>query len=202
VDGVKVDTYYAVTTDGVFGIRVYMAETQIDAGGVVVNPNNIKIDFLVHNYPYVQMQSRLCLHTHISGQSQSQATGQTSVDERTIQFGDKALGPLGAFSWDIVVNATNDVEKVVAWSSTKSPGTQYDFYFTFLTETGSLHPLDIVWDPRLGLDYAAHVFCIGSLCEVAAIVVIAAIVIVGVAGLALCAFTYIRRRNRGYAPLN
>lgn len=116
---------------------------------------------------------------------------------------------MGVFSWVPTAVARNSLEEagsdidVTAYVPTGDDkgGKEYTLYFSFMTPESALHPANIFWDPRLGLDYdESDGFCIGSLCGGAAIGLIAGIAIVAI--LVVLGVAVALRRRSGYQVVN
>jgi hypothetical protein len=135
------------------------------------------------------------MHTKITSNSQSDNSGQNAADTNGLTFGTAAGLPFGVFSWDPQVNTTGGVVPVVAWSPNDAQGTYFDIFFSFSTGKANLQPKDLVWDPRVGLDYSSPVFCLGSLCGASAVIVVILIVLVSVIGILLAVVLYNRKRT-------
>ena len=49
------------TIDGVFLARVFVVESITDINGVIITPMEVKIDFEIYNFPFIETESRLAL---------------------------------------------------------------------------------------------------------------------------------------------
>jgi len=207
VDDVPVQIYSATTNDGVFKVRVHITPRTVESRSGVLNPNDVKMDFEIHDYPFVEDKSRLALEIEV--QIQSQNSWQANLEKDGILIGEQSKwSPFGSYSWNktAVATETDGVETLIPVIPADEPDNQgIDLYFTFLTPKGEEHG-DIVWDPRLGLSYVdptpspspspqphtPHPFCF-IVCGPAAIVLV---VLVILASSALIAATYVYVRNR------
>jgi len=194
VNGIHIYSYSATTRDGLFTVRVLVTPTGTDWNNVALDPNNVKMDFEIHNYKYSRNNTRLVMQSHISSQTQSENTGENAANNGLLAFG-KPGTPMGVFSWEGLVNTTTETVPVTAWSPSAAVGTQFDLFFTFIT-AAPVQPMDLVWDPRVGVDYGSIEFCMGKLCGGNAFVTIAASVVGAVILVSLITVIMLRRRNR------
>jgi len=188
VDGVDLYIFSAVSQDGCFTIRAHISPEPLSVGQGIFGPNDIKIDFEIHNFSFVENNTRLALQTLLQSQTQSQNDGQNAIDNNNLLLSNNVPNfPLGSFSWTPEANGNDSsIIRVVASTAQRSYGNQFDLYFSFLTELQNIHS-DVVWDPRIGLAYTAAEpistpaqFCF-ILCGTMAIVlvaVVAAVVII------------------------
>jgi len=182
VDNVPIYSYSSTTLDGIFTVRLHTSAAHLNLpDSPALSPNNIKLDLEVHNYPYMASSSRLALLTKVTGQSQSVNSGQGAVNDNNLLFGAISSDlPFGSFSWinQALPIPSNKSFAVVAYSPDESASNSVDLYFTFCTPPSGPRPTSIIWDPRIGLDYAAaDVLCLGTLCGPGAIAVIVVIVV-------------------------
>jgi hypothetical protein len=201
ISGVHVYSYSATSVDGVFTIRVYITETDLNVNRfLALDPDNVKMDFEIHNYPYQNNvnNSRLAIHSYTVSQTNSSVSGPTAASNRILAFGETGT-PMGVFTWDGQVNTTTEMVNVNAWG-TNTTGNAFNIYFTFGT-TIPLHPRDLIWDPRVGVYYGSIEFCMGGICGGIAFVVIAAVVVGAVILVSLVTVLVMKKRessrNRG-----
>jgi hypothetical protein len=122
---------------------------------------------------------------------------------------------LGLFSWvptalstpkvapgEEAATSSIDVEAYIPSSEDDHGGKDFTLYFSFLTPSDDLHPANILWDPRMGLDYDVPdpSFCIASLCGGAAVGIIIGAVLVVVL-VVIGAVVFFRKRS-GYQAVN
>jgi hypothetical protein len=204
-----VDVWSFSATCDIFTVTVNMAASDVQVDGLVIDPNSIKIDFAINNFPYSPKTvalTRLALITQIQSHTVSKNKGENAVSDHKLIFDDATSPelPLGAFSWiPSAVAGSSDVP-IVASFPEQSHGQAFTMYFTFLTDEDSPHPSSIIWDPTLGLDYSDEQpgFCIATLCGIAAIATLSG----ACAGLLLIiviivVVIYLRRRDDGYEPV-
>lgn len=55
-------------------------------GGARFDPNSIKMDFKINNFPYSRNNTRLAMETHINSQTESIEGGQNSIQQRNVVF--------------------------------------------------------------------------------------------------------------------
>jgi len=205
--GITVFAFSATTIDGIFTVRVSIAATPVPGSSLKIDPNSVKIDIGIDNYPYQGQvgQSRLALVTEVRSLTESKQTGKKPIKDYRIIFDDNPDLPLGAFSWvpsvDIVVDDLNfTAVPVVAFSPQENDlrAKKFDIFFTFATN--GTQASSLFWDPSIGLNYEelgpADPYCMGRVCGGAAIAITACLValIVVVPVVVLLVVTY-KKRN-------
>jgi len=198
VDGIPVYVFSWTTHDNIFTVRIHISPQNVSTGVGPLTPNEVKMDFEIHDYPWLGTQTRLALETTVQSQYQSQNSGSDGIQNNNLYFGsDASIPPFGQFSW--VPVAGNGSTNVVATTSQLNRGNQFHLWFSFLTDPQNLHA-DIVWDPTIGLAYNyipgyASQFCLGTICGGAAIAVIVVIVAVVIVVIGVGAALVLRRRG-------
>lgn len=72
-------------------IRVRMAVAPLTVSGLVVDPNSVKIDFEITNYPYDPSHvgpTRLAFVTKVKSKTESKERGEKAVKDHRIIFND------------------------------------------------------------------------------------------------------------------
>lgn len=199
INGTRVYRYSATTTDGTFTIRVSISNRVERVIGVPIGPNDVKMDFLVNRFPYLNRTTRVALETHIKSKTKSMSSPSSSILSNSVVFTGRSGFPFGLFSWADKANTTTEQVDVMAWSPQTIIEDHYDIFFTFMTTVPQ--PTFLIWDPRIGLDYIkGEEFCIGRVCGVGAYFVIVAIIVAALLLVTLVAIAISRRRS-GYDSL-
>eukprot|EP01126_Amoeba_proteus_P058985 TRINITY_DN7674_c0_g2_i20.p1 TRINITY_DN7674_c0_g2~~TRINITY_DN7674_c0_g2_i20.p1 ORF type:complete len:318 (-),score=64.12 TRINITY_DN7674_c0_g2_i20:177-1130(-) len=141
----------------IFVVRVTIAPKAVEInGGLVIDPNHVKLDFEFHEYPFRRHNTRLVLWARITSQIQIQ-DNQNNVndDGGGFVFGNSSVLPFGTFTWVPTANVSGSDIPIVAWTKDKQydQDNRHDIYFTFLTPEDNLHPPWITWDPKVGLGW-------------------------------------------------
>jgi len=187
--------------ESIFTVRVHFSPRDVSTGFGPLTPNDLKIDFEIHNYPFLESRSRLALQTNIQSQTQSQNTIQNGIQNRQINFnpaGELEGLPFGAFSW--VPKAGNGSTNVVATCAELNHANQFDLYFSFLTDPKNIHG-DIDWDPTVGLAYtvpsvpSSDQFCLGNACGFLGIFLVVLIVLAIIVVVGLVAYFGLKRKS-------
>eukprot|EP01126_Amoeba_proteus_P058983 TRINITY_DN7674_c0_g2_i12.p1 TRINITY_DN7674_c0_g2~~TRINITY_DN7674_c0_g2_i12.p1 ORF type:complete len:317 (-),score=68.38 TRINITY_DN7674_c0_g2_i12:866-1816(-) len=157
VNGILVSSYVSSSQDGIFVVRVTIAPKAVEInGGLVIDPNHVKLDFEFHEYPFRRHNTRLVLWARITSQIQIQ-DNQNNVndDGGGFVFGNSSVLPFGTFTWVPTANVSGSDIPIVAWTKDKQydQDNRHDIYFTFLTPEDNLHPPWITWDPKVGLGW-------------------------------------------------
>lgn len=212
----------------IFTIGIHFAHEVATVGTLALDPNSIKIDFAVNNYTYASTPdkpSRLAIKSNLWSQTKLHNKGKKTVNSHKFQFGDD-IGtplsrqllltlpdlPLGVFSWvpSALIRTADagpieiDVKTYIPTNENNHRGKDYTVYFSFLTPDTTLHPANILWDPRIGLDYEIPSdFCIGGVCDGPAIgIILASVAFVGLFIIgAVCIFQR-RTGKEGYHSIN
>lgn len=199
----------------VLTIRVRMASSPIVDSGLKIDPNSVKIDFEIHDYPYANQtdSTRLALTTVVKSKTKAKFQGQRILLERQLVFNNdpstffiRSHGswyfpgfPVGVFSWAPTAQMSHfsNVE-VAARCPYSETGTEFAVYYTLVTPEHNLHPSSLIWDPTVGLKYEqGEPFCLKDLCGAPAVGLIAGLLggIVLVAIGTLLLYSYKKRAH-------
>jgi hypothetical protein len=210
-----VNNYKYTVDNGIFTMSVQMASSDLTLkNGLAIDPNSIKIDIGLTNYPYganPPFPTRLALQSQIMSKTTSKHEGSRALVDHKLSFDSSPDMPLGAVSWIPSANIVDPITEfpVVAWSPETQKGNKFDVYFTFVTPASNLHPVSIYWDPTVGLDYGSDQpseFCLGgSICGALAYGILG-----GAGGVALILLivivVFVARRNKkrdiDYSPIS
>ncbi len=136
------------TTDDVFLVRIFAVEGYTDVNGTIIAPAEIKIDFEIHNFPFINDTSLLALETKFQTNALFQIREETrgedegyAENEDSIELESKSA--VGYFAW--AKNASADgVEIDVLSSPVKAEGSGKFMYLNYP------HATHIIHDPKIG----------------------------------------------------
>ncbi len=136
------------TTDGIFLARVFAVEGITDINGTIVTPMEVKIDFEIHNYNYIEAESRLALLVHFQTNAAYGWNEKTHAEEQMYEDDEtevemKNRDAIGYFSWANTALADGQEVDVVG-SSLKNSGNGKKIYLNYP------HASDIIHDPKIG----------------------------------------------------
>lgn len=205
-NGVYVYIYSSTSLDGILTVRVRATSQPVESTTGILSPNDVKMDFEIHDFPFVGTQTRLAMETNVQSQSRSQNDWNNADDNNQLLFDSAANLPLGAFSWVPVAGNFSEIQVVASSNSAPGYQNQFQIFFSFLTPPAQIHSA-IVWDPTLGLQYDipaplpdnikdfCFIFCgIGGILSVVVVGVVAIIVLAVIFILAL-------RKRTDYEPI-
>jgi hypothetical protein len=136
------------TIDGVFLARVFAVEGISDINGVIVTPMEVKIDFEIHNYDFIESESRLALLVHFQtnaayGWNEKTHAEEAGYESEETEVEMKNRDATGYFSWaNHAVADGQDVE--VLGSPLKNSPNGKKIYLNYP------HATDIIHDPKIG----------------------------------------------------
>ncbi|MFX1580466.1 MAG: hypothetical protein ACFFBJ_12505 [Promethearchaeota archaeon] len=139
-----------LTTDGIFGARVYAVGDFTEVNGTVIAPTQVKIDVSIRNFNFTEVNSFLALKVELSSESETSFDDMTedeedgrAVDESEVDF--LLTDVTGFFSWkesaeiDGVTHLVNStIDEVTA--------TEQDIYLSY--PQGN----EIIHDPKIGFE--------------------------------------------------
>ena len=139
-----------LTTDGIFGARVYAVGDFTEVNGTVIAPTQVKIDVSIRNFNFTEVDSFLALKVELSSESETSFDDMTedeedgrAVDESEVDF--LLTDVTGFFSWkesaeiDGVTHLVNStIDEVTA--------TEQDIYLSY--PQGN----EIIHDPKIGFE--------------------------------------------------
>jgi len=147
-------SFQASTSDAVLTIKGYIATEPTTSGGVELDPNQVKLDILVSNYPFQQDDTYLALVARVKADADFESDDDDSNDEDHLQVKPAtATTAFGGFGW-LNTLTVDGVETAVVSSTGKesedSEGSEYYTYFAF-----PAHGTDYVWDPNFMVQYSS-----------------------------------------------
>jgi hypothetical protein len=144
------------TMDGVLKLKAHFTTTPRVYKGLQLDPNSVKMDVEVHDFPYSRNDTRLCLVAEIQSLS-TQRVRSTSFNGMDFE---NSGAPFGKFQWVPEAKSGSDTKinvalKVSEGGRVSKEGKYHgEFYYSMITNAKELHPVDMIWDPVLGLDYS------------------------------------------------
>ncbi len=139
----------ATTNDEVFSFVTHVTECFTQINGTNVKPTQLKIDYMINDFPYQETDSKLALFNMVESSSRELNTADISPDEAdgTASEPEESItdGIATYFAWSTV--ATIDgTETDVLSSYGESTATEEKLYLNYE------HGNEIIHDPKLGID--------------------------------------------------
>ena len=139
-----------LTTDGVFGARVYAVGDFTEVNGSVIAPTQVKIDVMIWDFNFTDVDSLLALKVELGSEMETSFDGETEDEEDGRAVDEAAIDVLmtdlnGFFSWkesaeiDGVTHAVNS-------SIHEVTSTEQEIYLNY--PQGS----EIIHDPKIGFE--------------------------------------------------
>jgi hypothetical protein len=148
------------TSDGIFTIRLYLVSNQSSFFNTILTPEEIKIDFEIQEYPFMNQSTLLALSTHVESPYTITPTSTTSDEQHHIATQESELNissadHSGFFSWAnevIVDNVSHPVNTTVV-SETEQVFSGNDNHQESHTQVIFSYPQgkSIVHDPKIGV---------------------------------------------------
>ena len=139
-----------LTTDGIFGARVYAVGDFTDVNGTVIAPTQVKIDVFIRNFNFTESDSFLALKVELSSELETSIDDMTedeedgrAVDESAVDF--LLTDVTGFFSWKETAEI-DGVTQVVNSSIDEVTATESDIYLSY--PQGD----EIIHDPKIGFE--------------------------------------------------
>ncbi len=148
------------TLDDLFTIFIYIADTNTSIFNTTITPQEIKFDFNIHQYPYVNQSSQLALRTCVDTPFSVIAQQNASIEQQRLTAQESRLNissanNFGFFSWvaDAIVDTIQTPVNVSVVSQTQqtfsqdnqSSFTQAEVIFSYARGESILH------DPKIGV---------------------------------------------------
>ncbi|MHA1950431.1 MAG: hypothetical protein ACXAAO_01045 [Candidatus Thorarchaeota archaeon] len=139
-----------LTTDGVFGARIYATGDFTEINGSVIAPTQVKIDVMIMNFNFTEVDSQLALKVELSTEVETSFDDSTEDEEEGRAVDEAEIDVLltditGFFSWkesaeiDGVTHAVNSsIHEVTA--------TEQEIYLNY--PQGD----EIIHDPKIGFE--------------------------------------------------
>ncbi|MHA2089719.1 MAG: hypothetical protein ACW98K_02570 [Candidatus Kariarchaeaceae archaeon] len=153
-------TITAKTSDNVFTLTMFIAESVVHLENNSFTPNSVKIDIGITNFPYSENNTSLAIQTQVKSEAEQSIRSETEDEENDFAEEEseirlKSSNAEGYFSWVEYANADSLQVPVLASSLADStddedlePGESSSrIYFSFAVSDAN----DIVWDPKIGV---------------------------------------------------
>ncbi|MHA1963449.1 MAG: hypothetical protein ACW97G_02585 [Candidatus Thorarchaeota archaeon] len=139
-----------LTTDGVFGARVYAVGDFTEINGSVIAPTQVKIDVYIRGFNFTEVDSLLALKVELSTELETSFDEETEDEEDGRAIDEAEIDVLltdvtGFFSWKESAEI-DGVTHLVNSSIHEVTATEQDIYLSY--PQGS----DIVHDPKIGFE--------------------------------------------------
>ncbi|MFW9964561.1 MAG: hypothetical protein ACFFCX_13405 [Candidatus Sifarchaeia archaeon] len=139
-----------LTTDGVFGARVYATGDFTEINGSIIAPTQVKIDVFIRNFNFTDVNSQLALKVELSTELQTSFDDSTEDEEDGRAISEAEIDVLltdvtGFFSWKEsaeIDGVTHQVNSSIHEITT----TEQEIYLNY--PQGS----EIVHDPKIGFE--------------------------------------------------
>jgi len=164
------------TTDGVFLAQVFIVEVITDINEIIVTPMEIKIDFEIHNYPFImEEESLLALLVHFQtnaayGWNERSHAEEEGYEDDETEVEMKNRDATSFFAWLNKAKADDVVVEVVG-SPLKDSENGKKIYLNYP------HATHIIHDPKIGIVGDFSLFPFFAIGGVVMLIAVAAIVL-------------------------
>ncbi len=139
-----------LTTDGVFGARVYAIGDFTEINGTIIAPTQVKIDVFIRGFNFTQVDSQLALKVELSTELETSIDNETEDEEDGRALNEAAVDVLltdvtGFFSWKEFAEIDGVTYPVNA-SVHELSSTEQEIYLNY--PQGS----EIIHDPKIGFE--------------------------------------------------
>ncbi len=139
-----------LTTDGIFGARVYAVGDFTEINGSVIAPTQVKIDVYIRDFNFTEVDSLLALKVELSTELETSFDDETEDEEDGRAVDEAEIDVLltdvtGFFSWKESAEI-DGVTHLVNSSIDEVTATEQDIYLSY--PQGN----DIVHDPKIGFE--------------------------------------------------
>ena len=150
VSGIPVHIFDVLTSDGVFGARIYATGDFTNVNGSVIAPTQVKIDVMINNFTFTDMNSQLALKVELETSLETSFDADTededdgrAVDEAEIDVLMTDIN--GFFSWKESAEI-DGVTHMVNSSIHEITATEQEIYLNY--PQGD----EIIHDPKIGFE--------------------------------------------------
>ncbi len=151
--GIKIHYVNVSTGDGVFTLHLYISEQFEKINNSTLSPTELKIDFEINNFPYIQGDTQLSLRTELESESDEYEHDEETEDEEEgfdedeDSFRYDVNNFTGFFSWKeyALVDGIKKNVTTSTYSELDGDDLEYYLYFTYARGTTIFH------DPKLGM---------------------------------------------------
>ncbi|MHA1576672.1 MAG: hypothetical protein ACTSU3_04865 [Candidatus Thorarchaeota archaeon] len=145
-----VHIFDVMTTDGVFGTRIYATGDFTEINGSVIAPTQVKIDVMILNFNFTEVDSQLALKVELSTSLETSYDGETEDEEDGRATDEAAVDVLmtdlnGFFSWKESAEI-DGVTYPVNSSIHEVNATEQEIYLNY--PQGD----EIIHDPKIGFE--------------------------------------------------
>ncbi|MHA1943505.1 MAG: hypothetical protein ACW96M_03825 [Candidatus Thorarchaeota archaeon] len=139
-----------LTTDGIFGARVYATGDFADINGSIIAPTQVKIDVMIMNFNFTEMDSQLALKVELSTELETSFDDSTEDEDEGRAVSEVEIDVLmtdlnGFFSWKESAEI-DGVTHMVNSSIHEVTATEQEIYLNY--PQGS----EIIHDPKIGFE--------------------------------------------------
>ena len=150
ISGILVHIFDVLTTDGIFGARIYATGDFTNINGSVIAPTQVKIDVFIHNFNFTESTSQLALQVHIETSLETSFDNQTEDEDEGRAADEAAIDVLmtdlnGFFSWKESAEI-DGVAHMVNSSIHEVSATEQEIYLNY--PQGN----EIIHDPKIGFE--------------------------------------------------
>jgi len=150
ISGIPVHIFDVLTTDGVFGARIYATGDFTNINGSVIAPTQVKIDVMIRNFNFTESTSQLALKVQLETSLETSYDDQTEDEDNGRAVDEAAIDILmtdisGFFSWKESAEI-DGVTHLVNSSIHEVTATEQEIYLNY--PQGS----EIIHDPKLGFE--------------------------------------------------
>ncbi|MHA1584036.1 MAG: hypothetical protein ACTSWL_02185, partial [Promethearchaeota archaeon] len=162
-DTQKTFIFNITSSDGVFQTIIYAVEGYTDVNNTLVAPSEIKIDFIIRNFPYTSNNSRLGLAIRFQSNAQYRIKNSTKmVDEglaeNEAQVEMELNNSKSYFSWATKALADgvpiDVISSPINAENNQGKNSGQKFYLNYP------HAVEIIHDPKIGIDLGETGFTI------------------------------------------
>ena len=144
VDNLTVHRISVQTTDGVFKVILHVAGETMNIGGVLVRPNEVKIDIEIHGYNYTRENSKLALKVELRSVMETEEEKGEDEDEGRVDVTSGNFS--GFFSWERTAIVDGVLKPVRSTEIFEDPEEdERELYLIY--ERGN----SIIHDPKIGV---------------------------------------------------
>ncbi len=153
ITGVPLYTIFIATLDGIFTATIYFSTTFVDVNGTIVAPTQLKIDFGIHNFSYIEDDSLLALAIEIKSEADYEVDDETedekdgrAENESEITFNSNDF--VGFFSWvevAMVDGIEQQVKTILVEEDIDEGSAEVKLYLCYTRGT------EIIHDPKVGV---------------------------------------------------
>jgi len=139
-----------LTTDGIFGARVYAVGDFIDINGSVIAPTQVKIDVFIRDFNFTEENSLLALKVELSSEMETSFDNETEDEEDGRAIDEAEIDVLltditGFFSWKESAEIDGVTHQVNSSIHEVTP-TEQEIYLSY--HQGN----EIIHDPKIGFE--------------------------------------------------